>query len=125
MDSNGACFSLGGMSLTGALNSTRFSPALPSVDGTAALTINQKLDRLISLSSSQANELVQAREVQEKSQKELEQLRQNVSNLEEQLESSMTNYSKNGSSKLPRAVSVSSIQLTLHMSQLFPHESCH
>ena len=64
MDYTGACFSLDGISLTGGLNSTWFTPRMASVDGTTTLICDQKLDRLLLISAAQATHLTQARSAQ-------------------------------------------------------------
>ena len=109
MDSTGACFSLDGVSLTGGLNSTRFTPRMSSVDGTTTLTINQKLDRLLSISAAQATQLTQARSAQESTQQELLKLGEKVDKLEEQLEAVRAGKIAPNAGKIPRAVSVSNI----------------
>lgn len=115
MDSSGACYSLDGVSLTGGLNSTRFSPTMPSIDGTPVLTLNQKLDRLLTASATQANQLSQATSVQESTQDELKYLAAQVTMLKEQLHELRSGKSQSEAMrKIPRSVSVSQ-QLALKM----------
>ena len=78
MDSTGACFSLDDVSLTGGLNSKRFTPRMSSVDGTTTLTINQKL----SISAAQATKLIQARTAQESTQQEFLKLVEKLDKLD-------------------------------------------
>ena len=82
MDSTGACFSLDDVSLTGGLNSKRFTPRMSSVDGTTTLTINQKLDHLLSISAAQTTKLIQARSAQENTQQEFLKLVEKLDKLD-------------------------------------------
>ena len=111
MDSTGACYSLDGVSLTGGLNSTRFTPARPSLDGTTIVTVNQKLDRLLSVSATQSTQLTHATSAQESTQQELRKLTEEVSRLKEQLDAVRAAKTSGEMKKIPRAVSVSCYSL--------------
>ena len=113
MDSTGACFSLDGVSLTSGLNSTRFTPRMASIDGTTTLALNQKLDRLLSISAAQATQLTQAKSAQESTQQELMKLAEKVDKLTEQLEAVKAGKTAPSTGKIPRAISVSNI-IALH-----------
>ena len=115
MDSSGACYSLDGVSLTGRLNSTRYTPSMPSLDGTPVLTLNQKLDHLLTASVTQANQLSQATSERESTQDEVKNLAAQVTMLKEQLHELRSGKSQSGATrKRPRSVSVSQ-QLALKM----------
>ena len=114
MDCSGACYSLDGVSLTGGLNSTRFTSSMPSLDGTSVLTLNQKLDRLLSASATQAVQLTQATSVQESTQEDVKYLSAQVTMLKEQLHELKSVKSSEAMRKIPRSVSVSQ-QLALIM----------
>ena len=107
MDSTGACYSSDGVSLTGGLNSTRYTPTMPSLDRTAIVTMNQKLDRLLSVSANQANQLTHAASAQETTQREVKKLGEEVSRLKEQLEAVRAVKTTEEMKRIPRAVSVS------------------
>ena len=114
MDHSGACYTVDGVSLTGGLNSTRFTSSMPSVDVTSVLTLNQKLDRLLSASATQAAQLTQATSVQESTQENVKHLTAQVTILKEQLNELKRVKSLEAMRKIPRSVSVSQ-QLALIM----------
>lgn len=107
MYSTGACYTLDGVSLTGGLNSTRFTRTMPSLDGTTVLTMNQKLDRLLSVSATQATQLTHATSAQESTQQEVKNLAAQVGRLKEQLDEVRAVKTTEAMRKIPRAVSVS------------------
>ena len=117
MDCTGACFSPEGYSLTGFLNNTQFTPQMASFDGQSSLSISQKLDHLIQLTTTQAEELNRAKSLHESSKQEIVKLTEKVTNLEEQLTRDGTQQGTNY--KLPRKISVSNFNtlynLLLHL----------
>ena len=74
MECTGACFSPEGYSLTGFLNNTQFTPQMASSDGQSSLSISQKLDHLIQLTTTQAEELNRAKSLRESSKQEIVKL---------------------------------------------------
>ena len=100
---------------------------MPSLDGTPVLTLNQKLDRLLTASATQANQLSQATSVQESTQDELKYLAAQVTMLQEQLHELRSGKSQSEAMrKIPRSVSVSQhLALKMNVSLLqFRSSSC-
>ena len=108
MDYTGAFFSQDGTSVTGRLANTRFTPTCPTVDGATAAGINQKLDRLLSISTAHAAELTEAKSSQLSMEAEILQLTEKVRGLEQQIDKKIQG-STGGNIKIPRYVSVSLI----------------
>lgn len=71
------------------------------------LAMNQKLDRLLQVAATQAEELREAKSANEDSQKQLKELTNKVASLEQQLAAKDTQPAR--IAKLPRTISVSSL----------------
>lgn len=105
MDSSSACYSLDEVLLTGSLNSTCFIPSMPLLDATSVLTLNQKLDRLLTASATQAVQLTKATSGQESTQEEVKYLVAQVTMLKEQLHKLRSVKSSKTMMKIPHSVS--------------------
>ena len=103
MDRTGACFSSEGVSLTRTLSNTRNTPTATNgtFDGVA---ISQKLDRLLQLTSSQADDLQKAKASQEAAEKQIQTLTNKIVTMEEELRAKAKTIV---TTRIPRAISVS------------------
>ena len=112
MDCTGACFSAAGESITGRLTNTTNVGAMEILQGESAtaLIVNQKLDRLLQVAATQAEELRVAKAASETSQGQLRELNQKVASLEHQLAANCSQtISRMANFKLPRSISVSAL----------------
>ena len=79
MDVTGSCFSATGESKTTILMDTR---NVGGMEMLPVVAVNQKLDRLLQVATTQAEELREAKSANEDSQKQLQELNKKVASLE-------------------------------------------